>query len=63
MSPHIIIDEELETLAHPATPASWSVMIQKQLNEMMSEEKITVEEFHHYCKRLNAVVAGRKEVA
>lgn len=63
MSPHILIDCELDVLAHPATPSCWSVMIQKQLNEMMSEEKITVEEFHHYCKRLNAVVAGRKEVA
>ena len=63
MSPHILIDQELEHMAHPATPINWSVMIQKQLAEMMAKGQITVEEFHHYCGRLNAVVAGRKEMA
>lgn len=63
MSPHILTDNELETLAHPSTPIIYSEIIQKNLNKFLRDEEITVEEFHHYCKRLNAVVAGRKEVA
>lgn len=61
MSPHVLIGEELETLAEPATPVSWSVMIQKTLTEMMADERITIEEFNHYCGRLNKIVARRKE--
>ncbi|MGN8247655.1 hypothetical protein [Pseudomonas sp. SMV7] len=63
MSPHVLLDEELDALAHPSTPLSWSVMIQKQLTEMMADQRITIEEFNHYCRRLNKIVDGRKEVA
>lgn len=38
-------------------------MIQKQLTEMMADQRITIEEFNHYCGRLNKIVDGRKEVA
>lgn len=38
-------------------------MIQKHLTEMMADQRITVEEFEHYCGRLNKIVDGRKEVA
>ncbi|UST65961.1 hypothetical protein NF673_09480 [Pseudomonas moraviensis] len=61
MSPHVLIGEELETLQHPETPISWSLMIQKTISEMMTDERITIEEFNHYCGRLNKIVAGRKE--
>ncbi len=63
MSPHILLDQELEALADPATPISWQVMIQKHLTEMMADQRITIEEFNHYCGRLNKIVDGRKEVA
>lgn len=63
MSPHILLDQELEALADPATPISWQVMIQKHLAEMMADQRITIEEFNHYCGRLNKIVDGRKEVA
>ncbi|QPN47346.1 hypothetical protein I5S86_10840 [Priestia aryabhattai] len=63
MSPHVLLDNELEALADPSTPVSWSVMIQKQLTEMMADQRITIEEFNHYCGRLNKIVGGRKEVA
>lgn len=63
MSPHILIDQELDAMEHPGTPLSWSVMIQKQLTEMMADQRITIEEFNHYCARLNRVVDGRKEAA
>lgn len=63
MSPHILIDQELDAMEHPGTPLNWSVMIQKQLNEMMADQRITIEEFNHYCGRLNKIVDGRKEAA
>jgi len=63
MSPHVLIGEELETLREPATPISWSVMIQKTLTEMMADERITIEEFNHYCGRLNKIVDRRKELS
>lgn len=63
MSPHILIDQELDAMEHPGTPLSWSVMLQRQLTEMMADQRITIEEFNHYCGRLNKVVDGRKEAA
>lgn len=63
MSPHVLLDNELDALAAPSTPVSWSAMIQKQLTEMMADQRITIEEFNHYCGRLNKIVDGRKEVA
>lgn len=63
MSPHILLDQELEALADQATPISWQVMIQKHLAEMMADQRITMEEFNHYCGRLNKIVDGRKEAA
>lgn len=63
MSPHILIDQELDAMSHPGTPLSWSVMLQRQLTEMMADQRITIEEFNHYCARLNKVVDGRKEAA
>lgn len=63
MSPHVLLDNELDALADPSTPVSWPVMIQKQLTEMMADQRITIEEFNHYCGRLNKIVDGRKEVA
>lgn len=63
MSPHILIDQELDAMEHPGTPLSWSVMLQRQLTEMMADQRITIEEFNHYCARLNRVVDGRKEAA
>ncbi|WP_053183604.1 hypothetical protein [Pseudomonas thivervalensis] len=62
MSPHVLIGQELETLEDQETPVSWSVMIQKTINEMMLDNRITIEEFNHYCGRLNKIVDRRKEL-
>ncbi|KRP59179.1 hypothetical protein [Pseudomonas trivialis] len=63
MSAHVLIGEELEALEDLKTPVSWSVMIQKNLNEMMLDDRITIAEFNHYCGRLNKIVSRRKEAA
>lgn len=63
MSPHILIDQQLEAMSYPDTPEQYSAIIQRQLNEMMADERITIEEFNHYCGRLNKIVDGRREAA
>ncbi|MCL8329315.1 hypothetical protein M9Y56_09320 [Pseudomonas juntendi] len=63
MSPHVLIDNELDAMADPATPKSWQAMVLKLLTEMLADQRITIEEFNHYCGRLNKIVAGRKEAA
>lgn len=63
MSPHVLIDNELDAMADPATPASWQAMVLKLLTEMLADQRITIEEFNHYCGRLNKIVDGRKEIA
>ncbi|TLG91351.1 hypothetical protein FEM54_13510 [Pseudomonas edaphica] len=63
LSAHVLIGEELETLEDRQTPVSWSLMIQKTLNEMMVDDRITISEFNHYCGRLNKIVARRKEAS
>ena len=63
MSPHVLIDQQLDALMHPATSLSWGSDIQCQLTEMLADQRITIEEFNHYCGRLNKIVDGRKEVA
>ncbi|MDF9619528.1 hypothetical protein P5705_17925 [Pseudomonas entomophila] len=62
MSPHVLIDRQLDALAHPATSISWSATVQTQLTEMLADQRLTIEEFNHYCGRLNKIVDGRKEV-
>lgn len=63
MSPHILIDQQLEAMSYPDTPEQFYAIIQRQLNEMMADERITIEEFNHYCGRLNKIVDGRREAA
>lgn len=63
MSPHVLLDEILDALLHPGTPSTWLRKVSEQITEMMRDERITIEEFHHYCGRLNKIVDGRKEVA
>lgn len=62
-SPHVLIDNELDAMADPATPKSWQAMVLKLLTEMLADQRITIEEFNHYCGRLNKIVDGRKEAA
>ncbi|MBK4989805.1 hypothetical protein [Pseudomonas sp. S36] len=62
-SPHVLIDQELEAMADPSTPPEWQAMVLKLLTEMLADGRITIEEFNHYCGRLNKIVDGRKEAA
>jgi hypothetical protein len=61
MSPHILIDEALESLEHPDSPPGAGKVVLHMITKMMEGNAITVEEFNHYCKRLNKIVDRRKE--
>lgn len=61
MSPHILIDEALESLEHPDSPPGAGKVVLHMITKMMEGSAITVVEFNHYCKRLNKIVARRKE--
>lgn len=60
---HVLIGMSIDSLYHPATPYQWSANAQRQINEAMRTELITIEEFHYYYGRLKMALAGRTEAA
>ncbi|MCE0464863.1 hypothetical protein [Pseudomonas uvaldensis] len=63
MSPHILIDQALESLEHPDSEPGAQAVVQNMINNMMTGELISIDEFNHYCQRLNKIVARRKELS
>jgi len=63
LSPHILIDEALESLEHPDSPPDNSVLVQQIITNLMTDQLITLEEFSHYCQRLLKQCRRRKESA
>ena len=63
MSPHILIDEALEALEHPASEPGAQVVVQRMITNMLTGNVITIEEFNHYCQRLLKITRHRKEAA
>lgn len=62
MSPHILIDEALDSLAHPESPPDNSILVQQIITQLMTDELITIEEFSHYSKRLLKHCQQRREL-
>ena len=63
MSPHILIDEALEALEHPASEPGAQTVVQRMIINMLKGNVITTEEFNHYCQRLLKITRQRKEAA
>ena len=63
MSPHILIDEALDSLGHPDSPPGNSILVQQIITNLMTDQLITIEEFSHYCQRLLKHCRQRKEFA
>ncbi|MGR6617675.1 hypothetical protein ACU6QK_15760 [Pseudomonas rhodesiae] len=63
MSPHILIDEALEALEHPASEPGAQRVVLNMITNMLTGSVITIEEFNHYCKRLLKICQQRKEAA
>lgn len=59
MSPHIEIDNDLEELAKADCPPLYEVLALRNITSFLQAQKITIEEFNHYCERLNRAVARR----
>ncbi|WP_421560856.1 MULTISPECIES: hypothetical protein [unclassified Pseudomonas] len=47
MSPHILIDEALEALEHPASEPGAQAVVVRMITNMLTGDAITVEEFNH----------------
>ena len=63
MSPHILIDEALEALEHPASEPGAQRVVLNMITNMLTGNAITNEEFANYCQRLLKVTRQRKEAA
>lgn len=63
MSPHILIDEALEALEHPASEPGAQRVVLNMITNMLTGNAITTDEFNHYCQRLLKVTRQRKEAA
>jgi hypothetical protein len=63
MSPHILIDEALEALEHPASEPGAQRVVLNMITNMLTGNVITIEEFNHYCQRLLKITRQRKEAA
>ncbi|MBP5969428.1 hypothetical protein [Pseudomonas iridis] len=59
MSPHIAIDNDLDELACETCPPLYEVLVLRNITSFLQANKISIEEFHHYCERLNRAVARR----
>lgn len=63
MSPHILIDEALEALLHPASEPGAQRVVLNMITKMLTGNAITTDEFNHYCQRLLKITRLRKEAA
>ncbi|WP_207285184.1 hypothetical protein [Pseudomonas sp. FW300-N2A2] len=63
MSPHILIDEDLDVLSHTGCPDKYETLVLHNITGFYMAHVITLEEFNHYCKRLNVAIAHRPRSA
>lgn len=63
VSPHILIDQDLDELRHASCPEGYELLVQRHITCFFADHAITLAEFDHYCKRLNAIVANRPRSA
>ncbi|WP_223506814.1 hypothetical protein [Pseudomonas sp. GL-RE-29] len=59
MSPHIQIDKDIDELTRETCPPLYEVLALRNIASFLQANTITIEEFHHYCERLNRAVASR----
>lgn len=59
MSPHILIDNDIDDVESATCPPLYEALALHNITAFMEASKITHEEFHHYCERLNRAIARR----
>lgn len=62
-SPHILIDQYLDTVESPSCPELYEVIAVRNITRLRDEGRITLEEFTHYSARLRRICEQRKEAA
>lgn len=62
-SPHILIDEDLDELNHAGCPEHYEALVLRNITHFYTDSAITLEEFDHYCKRLNVAITHRPRSA
>lgn len=63
MSPHIAIDQALESLEHPGSRDLDDTLAEGLIVRHFTAGDITAEEFHHYSARLLKISRQHKEAA
>ena len=63
MSPHIILNDDIDEVARPTCPEHYEALVLKHITGFMQSEQITIDEFNHYCHRLNAAIERRPRSA
>lgn len=63
MSPHILIDEDLDELRHASCPDKYETLVLHNITKFYTDGAISLEEFDHYCKRLDVAIASRPRSA
>ena len=53
VSAHILIDNDLNELTHPSCPPLYETLVLRNITRFYTDGAITLEEFDHYCERLN----------
>lgn len=62
-SPHIAIDNDLDELNHASCPPLYETLVLRNITRFYTDSAITLEEFDHYCKRLDIAIANRPRSA
>lgn len=63
MSAHILIDNDLDELSRPGCPPLYETLVLRNITSFYTNGAITLEEFDHYCKRLDVAIAHRPRSA
>jgi len=63
LSAHILIDQDLDVLSHASCPPLYEILVLRNITSFYTNGAINLEEFDHYCKRLDVAIAHRPRSA
>lgn len=63
MNPHILIDSYLDELNSASCPPLYETLVLRNITRFYTDGAISLEEFDHYCKRLNVAIAHKPRSA
>jgi hypothetical protein len=63
ISPHILIDQDLAALNHAGCPPMYETLVLRNITRFYTDSAISLEEFDHYCKRLDDAIAHKPRSA